>query len=146
MDERCDGGIGLRNRGVDAVLAECPVDLPEQVALARCMALIVARERLAAAALVAISDGVSSPARSVDHRHRVAQDAVWGGFCAVAGCTNPKTVPHHVRPYWKSRETTLKDLVPLCEGDHHNVHEGHRTMRLNDGRRIDEHGWVVDRQ
>jgi hypothetical protein len=39
--------------------------------------------------------------------------------------------------------TTLADIVPLCKGNHHDVHDGHRTLLLRDGRRIDENGWVT---
>lgn len=60
----------------------------------------------------------------------------------MAGCTRTATVPHHVRPWWLSHETVQRDLIPICEPDHRNVHEHHRTLRLKDGRHIDELGWV----
>ncbi len=86
--------------------------------------------------------GVSSTRRSADRRERAALAALWGAWCAVQACARTTTVPHHVRPWWLSRETILKDLIPLCAGCHHDVHDGHRTLRLKDGRLIDEHGWA----
>ncbi|MCW2606286.1 MAG: hypothetical protein JWO60_979, partial [Frankiales bacterium] len=62
----------------------------------------------------------------------------------VNGCTLPGTIPHHAEPFWKSRQTKLADLAPLCEHHHHDVHEGHKTLRLRDGRLLDEWGWVTD--
>jgi hypothetical protein len=46
------------------------------------------------------------------------------------------------QPWWKTGRTTLGDLVPLCKGNHHDLHDGRRTLLLRDGRRIDENGWV----
>lgn len=40
------------------------------------------------------------------------------------------------------KQTRLRDLAPLCEHCHHDLHEGHATLRLRDGRLIDENGWV----
>jgi hypothetical protein len=70
--------------------------------------------------------------------------ARWGIYCATAGCGSTDTVPHHVRPWAKHGRTTLEDLVPLCKGNHHDLHDGRRTLLLRDGRRIDENGWVTD--
>lgn len=86
--------------------------------------------------------GASTTLRSATRRQRAALQATWGPWCAIAGCTSTQTVPHHVRPWWLSRQTVLRDLLPLCEHDHRDLHEDHRTLRLRDGRLIDEHGWV----
>jgi len=87
--------------------------------------------------------GASTTLRSATSRQRHALTAIWGPWCATAGCTQTATVPHHVRPWWQSHQTVLRDLLPLCEHDHHDLHEGHRTLRLKDGRHIDEHGWTT---
>jgi hypothetical protein len=84
---------------------------------------------------------------SGNHRHATARErralrAKWGIYCAINGCGSTDTVPHHVRPWWLSGETRLEDLIPVCKGNHHDIHEGHRTLVLRDGRRIDEFGWV----
>lgn len=68
--------------------------------------------------------------------------ARWGPWCAIDGCTRTTTVPHHVAPWWLSRRTRLRDLVPLGEHDHRALHEHHRTLRLKDGRPIDALGWA----
>ncbi len=73
---------------------------------------------------------------------RRALRARWGPTCAVDGCHHTRTVPHHVVPWWLSHLTRLSDLVPLCASCHHDLHEGHRTLRLRDGRLIDDQGWV----
>jgi hypothetical protein len=73
---------------------------------------------------------------------RRALRARWGPHCAVDGCTHTRTVPHHAVPWWLSHLTRLSDLVPLCASCHHDLHEGHRTLRLRDQRLIDDHGWV----
>jgi len=86
--------------------------------------------------------GASTTRRTADRRQRAALHALWGPWCAIAGCTRTITVPHHVRPWWLSHQTALDDLLPLCAHDHHDLHEGHRTLRLEDGRHIDQHGWV----
>jgi len=87
--------------------------------------------------------GASTTLRSATRRQRQALQAVWGPWCAVAGCTQTATVPHHVRPWWSSHQSVLRDLLPLCQHDHRDLHEGHRTLRLEDGRHIDEHGWTT---
>ncbi|MGI8535929.1 MAG: hypothetical protein ACR2K2_05405, partial [Mycobacteriales bacterium] len=39
-------------------------------------------------------------------------------------------------------QTRLRDLAPVCTHCHHDLHEGHATLRLRDGRLINDHGWV----
>ncbi len=68
--------------------------------------------------------------------------AKWGHYCAVQGCASTQTVPHHVDPWWKTGRTTLGDLIPLCKDNHHDIHDGHRTLLLRDSRRINDNGWV----
>ncbi|MBW3648806.1 MAG: 13E12 repeat family protein, partial [Actinobacteria bacterium] len=86
--------------------------------------------------------GASSTRRSANRKERSALRVQWGPWCAIDGCSNTATVPHHVPPRWLSRTTRLRDLLPLCEHDHRAVHEHHRTLRLKDGRHIDELGWA----
>ncbi len=86
--------------------------------------------------------GASSGRRSASRKERAALRAQWGPWCAIVGCTRTSTVPHHVEPWWLSRRTRLRDLVPLCEHDHRALHEHHRTLRLKDGRLIDALGWA----
>jgi hypothetical protein len=87
--------------------------------------------------------GASGTHRNATRRERRALRAQWGATCAVAGCPNTQTIPHHAVPWWLARRTRLRDLVPLCEHCHHDLHEGHRTLRLRNGRHIDDHGWTT---
>lgn len=71
-----------------------------------------------------------------------------GGTCQGAGCyrghdTGDPLIPHHVDPYARCGTTSLSDTVMLCEGTHHDLHEGDKTVRLKDGRLINAHGWVT---
>jgi len=86
--------------------------------------------------------GASGTHRSATTKERRALRARWGPQCAITGCTSTQTVPHHVRPWWLTHQTTLRDLIPLCTHDHHELHEHHRTLRLKDGRHIDQLGWT----
>jgi hypothetical protein len=85
--------------------------------------------------------GASSSRRHANARQRRAITAAQGWLCAVNGCPRPWTVPHHVEPFWLSGRTVQRDLRGVCDGCHHDVHDGHRTLRLRDGRLIDELGW-----
>ncbi len=86
--------------------------------------------------------GASSTRRSANRKERAALRIQWGPWCAIDGCPNTDTVPHHVPPWWLTRTTRLRDLIPICDHDHRAVHEQHRTLRLKDGRHIDEYGWT----
>jgi hypothetical protein len=88
--------------------------------------------------------GASGTHRTATKRERAALRARWGPTCAIAGCTRTTTTPHHVIPWWLSQQTVLKDLIPICTPDHRDLHEDHRTLRLKDGRLIDELGWVTE--
>ena len=88
--------------------------------------------------------GASGTHRTATRRERNALRARWGPGCAIAGCTRTITTPHHVIPWWLSKQTVLKDLIPICTPDHRDLHEHHRTLRLKDGRLIDELGWVAE--
>ena len=87
--------------------------------------------------------GASGNHRNATRRERRALQAQWGG-CAVDGCARPftRTRPHHVVPWWLSRITRLRDLAPICDSHHHDIHEGRRTLRLRDGRYINPTGWT----
>jgi hypothetical protein len=87
--------------------------------------------------------GASGTHRNATRRERRALEAQWGG-CAVDGCNQPysRTRPHHVIPWWLSKITRLRDLAPLCEHHHHDIHEGGHTLRLRDGRYINPVGWA----
>jgi hypothetical protein len=71
-----------------------------------------------------------------------------GGRCAGDGCC-PDTPdplvplrPHHILGYAENQVTSLDETLPVCETLHHDLHDGHRTVRLRDGRFLNEHGFV----
>jgi len=50
--------------------------------------------------------------------------------------------PHHVHGYAEDAITSLDDTLPVCDVLHHDLHDGHRTVRLRDGRYLNEHGFT----
>jgi hypothetical protein len=70
-----------------------------------------------------------------------------GGRCIGDGCCPDfdPLVPlrgHHVLGFAESSATCLEDMVPVCETLHHDLHDGKRTVRLRDGRYLNESGFV----
>ncbi len=66
--------------------------------------------------------------------------------CAVSGCPCPPgtpLTPHHVEPYGHTGRTSYADTAMVCDGHHHDIHEGRRALRLRDGRSIGPDGWVL---
>ncbi len=84
--------------------------------------------------------------RTLKPHERRSKHLETGGHCQGAGCTRGpghRLIPHHVTPYAHCRTTSLSDTVLLCDQTHHDVHSGHTTIRLKDGRQLNEHGWVT---
>lgn len=86
--------------------------------------------------------------RSIKPHERRIKDVETGGVCQAAGCykgdqTGHRLIPHHVIPYAICGSTSLEDTVLVCEGTHHDVHDGDKTVRLKGGRVIGPLGWVV---
>jgi hypothetical protein len=70
-----------------------------------------------------------------------------GNRCAGIGCCSPTdpTValrPHHSRRYADDGVTSLEETVLACDVLHQDIHEGGKTVRLRDGRYLNEQGWV----
>jgi hypothetical protein len=70
-----------------------------------------------------------------------------GNRCAGIGCCNPKdpTVAlrlHHTRRHADDGVTSVEETVLACEVLHQDIHEGGKTVRLRDGRYLNEQGWV----
>ena len=86
--------------------------------------------------------GASGTHRHATERERRAMLARWGGTCATDGCGRPGVVPHHAEPWWLTRRTRLEDLVPYCDGCHHDLHEGGKTIKLRNGRWVGPTGWT----
>jgi hypothetical protein len=134
----------------DQTLTDCPGALPARMSDGARLRLDTVRRlgcdgRLTAVVLDAYGRpvGASGTHRHATRRERRALEAQWGG-CAVDGCNQPfaRTRPHHVIPWWLSKITRLKDLAPVCEHHHHDIHEGGRTLQLRDGRYICPIGWA----
>jgi hypothetical protein len=71
-----------------------------------------------------------------------------GGRCPGDGCC-PDTPdplvalrPHHVLGYAEGQVTCLEETLAICDALHHDLHDGRRTVRLRDGRYLNEHGFV----
>ena len=85
--------------------------------------------------------------RTLTGRERRALTIETGGTCAGQGCCrgtpDPLTVlrPHHVRRFTDDGQTSLDDTIAICDTLHHDLHEGRTTVRLRDGRYLNEHGW-----
>jgi hypothetical protein len=71
-----------------------------------------------------------------------------GGRCIGDGCcpADPDPLvplrPHHVLGYAENQATSLDEIVPVCDTLHHDIHDGHRTIRLRNGRYHNEHGYL----
>jgi hypothetical protein len=70
-----------------------------------------------------------------------------GNRCAGIGCCSPTdpTValrPHHSRRFADDGVTSLEETVLACDVLHQDIHEGGKTVRLRDGRYLNEQGWV----
>lgn len=83
--------------------------------------------------------------RTLKPHERRAKRVETGGWCQCAGCrSGPGSVliPHHPDAWAKTGTTSFWDTVMLCEADHARLHRG-ETIRLRDGRLLNEHGWVT---
>jgi hypothetical protein len=75
-----------------------------------------------------------------------------GNQCAGTGCCRGSTGsttdptndlrPHHVRRFTDDGRTSLEETVMICDTLHHDLHEGGKTLRLRNGRYLNENGWV----
>jgi hypothetical protein len=43
----------------------------------------------------------------------------------------------------KGGRTSLDESLPLCEAGHQDLHEGKKTLRLRDGRYLNENGFTT---
>ena len=73
-------------------------------------------------------------ATEAQYRALVARDR----GCAVRGCDQPASwcTPHHVIPWQHGGPTDLSNLLLLCEGHHHALHDRERHLPLKDGRTL----------
>ena len=87
--------------------------------------------------------------RTLSADERRALDLEGGARCAGDGCCrglpDPLIVlrPHHVHGYAEDQVTSLDETLNVCDTLHHDLHTGKRTLRLRDGRWLNEHGFVT---
>jgi hypothetical protein len=82
--------------------------------------------------------------RTLKAHERRAKHLETGGRCQGAGCTccpGERLIPHHANPWARFGITSFSDAVLLCERTHAALHRG-ETIRLKDGRLLNENGWV----
>jgi hypothetical protein len=53
-------------------------------------------------------------------------------------------VPHHVIGHAVAGRTSLGVSLLICPTLHHDLHTGKRTIRLRNGRRLNEDGYVEE--
>lgn len=87
--------------------------------------------------------------RTLKGHERRIKKVETGNRCQVAGCrcgpssgSPSRLVPHHPDAFARTGRTSLGDTVWICEANHHDLHSGKRTLRLRDGRWLDENGWT----
>ena len=83
--------------------------------------------------------------RTLKAHERHALHVQWGGRCAAAGCPSPPgipLVPHHPNSWASTGTTSYTDSIPVCHRTHHDLHQGHKTIRLRDGRYLSADGWT----
>jgi hypothetical protein len=87
----------------------------------------------------------SHTSRTLKAHERRIKHLETGGRCQGAGCTRGpdcRLIPHHPDAFASCGTTTLGDTVLLCDPEHDAVHRG-QTITLKDGRRLNQHGWVL---
>ena len=88
----------------------------------------------------------SHTSRTLSPHERKIKRIETGGICEAAGCTRgdptgDPLIPHHIEPHAKCGTTSLADTAMFCDISHADLHHG-KTIRLKNGRRINENGWV----
>jgi hypothetical protein len=87
-------------------------------------------------------------ARTITGTELKAANAQFDQRCAGDGCC-PSTpdpliplVPHHLIGHAVAGRTSLGETLLVCPTLHHDLHTGKRTLRLRNGRLINEHGYL----
>jgi hypothetical protein len=86
--------------------------------------------------------------RTLTAEERRALAIEGGDRCAGDGCCTglPDLLtpirPHHVLGWAEDQITSLDDTLPVCQVLHRDLHEGHRTVLLRNGRYLNEHGYT----
>lgn len=82
------------------------------------------------------------------HERRIKKTET-GNRCQISGCRcgpghpgSNRLVPHHPDAYARAGTTSVHDTAWLCDRHHHDLHTGKKTLRLRDGRWLNESGWT----
>ena len=101
---------------------------------------------------------LSLPGRAIETSHtertlkaheRRAKRTETAGHCQAAGCRRSagqlgaRMHQHHATPWATTGTTSLADTVLLCDSSHRDLHEGHKKIRLKDGRVLGPDGWAT---
>ncbi|HUR14494.1 MAG TPA: DUF222 domain-containing protein [Mycobacteriales bacterium] len=92
--------------------------------------------------------GLVHSARTITGTEHKAATVQFDGRCAGNGCCPGQPdpliplVPHHVIGHALAGRTSLGETVMACPTLHHDLHAGKRTIRLRNGRLIDENGYL----
>jgi hypothetical protein len=93
--------------------------------------------------------GIAHSGRTLTGAERKAVHVQFDQRCIGIGCCrgrpDPLTrlVPHHVYKYADDGITMLEETLLLCDTAHHDIHTGKKTLRLRDGRHVNEQGWIL---
>lgn len=82
--------------------------------------------------------------RTLKAHERRAKRIETGGRCQAAGCRcrpGDRLIPHHPNAWCRTGMTSKDDTVLFCDFAHAHLHRG-ATIRLRDGRLLNESGWV----
>ncbi len=85
---------------------------------------------------------------TADERRALALEG--GGRCIGDGCCSGRPDPlrplrpHHVLGFAEHQITSLEQTVLLCDVLHQDLHVGKRTVRVRDGRWLNENGWTTE--
>jgi hypothetical protein len=80
--------------------------------------------------------------RTLKPHERRAKRIETGGWCQGSGCRRSGHIPHHPRRFADCGTTSLSDTVWCCAVTHGDIHVGKKTIRLKDGRWLNEKGWT----
>jgi hypothetical protein len=157
------GALGLRGKHVpnvnitisEGALHDQPGALPARAGSGATWPAGLARKLLCDSAITRFVLSLGHRVVESSHTERTAKpherkikQVETGGICQGAGCgrgdpTGHRLIPHHVTAYAICGTTSLDDTVLVCEVTHHDLHEGGKTIRLKDGRRLNATGWIT---
>lgn len=92
--------------------------------------------------------GIVHSGRTLTGTELTAAQAQSNNRCAGDGCCSDEPdmltplVPHHIVMHSVGHTTSLDETLMICPTLHHDIHTGKKTIRLRDGRLLNENGYV----